>query len=289
MRKFLERHYVPVFFLPAALLSLALIIYPMFYGIYVSFFNTNLINKWEFVGLSNYLALLKNKAFLNSLWVNLKYILLVVSGHFLLGTLLAVFLNRSIRGRTVYRCLLLLPWLVPEVVFAILYKWIANPQYGILNYTLMNLGLLKDTVAWLGDKDLAFYSVAAVSILKGYPMVMVMVLSALQTVSEDIYEAARIDGCSAIALFFKITVPSILPVLTVAMILDTVNWFKHYTMVAILTGGGPANTTSLVSVTIYKTAFSSFKFGLAGAMAVVVFLICFLIGWGCRRATDEKE
>ena len=118
---------------------------------------------------------------------------------------------------------------------------------------------------------------------------MIMVLSALQTVPEEIYEAAQVDGCSDMKAFWRITVPSILPVLTVAFILDTVNWFKHYTMVNILTGGGPANSTSLVSVTIYKTAFGSFKFGVAGAMAVIVFFICYLMSWIYRRLTDEKD
>lgn len=187
------------------------------------------------------------------------------------------------------RCILMLPWLIPEVVFAVLFKWILNPQYGIINFSLIDMGLLSDTVSWLGNVNLALPVVAAICIIKGYPFVMIMVLSALQTVPEEIYEAAQVDGCSDMKAFWRITVPSILPVLTVAFILDTVNWFKHYTMVNILTGGGPANSTSLVSVTIYKTAFGSFKFGVAGAMAVIVFFICYLMSWIYRRLTDEKD
>lgn len=289
MRKFLDKHFTFLFFLPAAVLSLALIIYPMIYGIYISFFDTNLINKWDFIGLKNYTDLVSNTAFRNSLAVNLKFIVIVVAGHFTIGTLLAVILNKDIRGRVVFRCILLLPWLIPEVVFAVLFKWILNPQYGIINFSLMDLGILDHTLSWLGTVDLALPTVAAICILKGYPFVMIMVLSALQTVPQEQYEAAMVDGCSSQKMFWHITVPSILPVLTVAFILDTVNWFKHYTMVNILTGGGPASSTSLVSVTIYKTAFGSFKFGSAGAMAVVVFLICYLMSWGYRRLTDEKE
>lgn len=289
MRKFFDRHFALVFFLPAAILSILLIIYPMLYGIYISFFDTNLINKWEFTGLKNYTDLASNKGFLNSLFVNLKFILLVVIGHFAVGTLLATILNKEIRGRVIFRCILMLPWLIPEVVFAVLFKWLLNPQYGIINFSLMDLGVLQDAVSWLGSMELALPVVAVICILKGYPFVMIMVLSALQTVPQEQYEAAKVDGCSERMAFWKITVPSILPVLTVAFILDTVNWFKHYTMVNILTGGGPANSTSLVSVTIYKTAFGSFKFGSAGAMAVVVFVICYLMSWAYRRLTDEKE
>ncbi len=289
MGRYLEKHFTLIFFLPAAVLSVLLIIYPMLYGVYISFFNTNLVNKWEFVGLDNYTGLLTDTAFRNSLGVDLKFTLAVVAGHFVIGTILAVILNKEIKGRVFFRCILMLPWLIPEVVFAVLFKWILNPQYGIVNFSLIDLGFLSETVSWLGDVDLALPVVAAICILKGYPFVMIMVLSALQTVSGDLYEAARVDGCSEMKAFWHITVPSILPVLTVAFILDTVNWFKHYTMVNILTGGGPANSTSLVSVTIYKTAFGSFKFGVAGAMAVVVFFICYLMSWIYRRLTDEKD
>ena len=289
MGKFLERHFALVFFLPVAILSVLLIIYPMLYGVYVSFFDTNLINKWNFVGLKNYMSLLANSAFRNSLTVNFKFILIVVSGHFIIGTLLATILNKNVRGRVFFRCILMLPWLIPEVVFAVLFKWILNPQYGIINFTLMDLGILSDPMSWLGTVNTALPVVALICIIKGYPFVMIMVLSALQTVPQDIYEAAQVDGCSSIKTFWHITVPSILPVLAVAFILDTVNWFKHYTMVNILTGGGPASSTSLVSVTIYKTAFGSFKFGLAGAMAVVVFIICYVMSWVYRRLTDEKD
>jgi len=289
VQKFLDKNFILVFFLPTAILSAVLIIYPMGYGIYISFFDTNLVNKWDFVGLRNYVSLLSNKAFQQSLIVNVKYIVAVVSGHFLLGTILALNLNKNIKGRTVFRCLLMLPWLIPEVVFAVLFKWILNPQYGIFNFTLMDLRLLDAPASWLGDAKLALPAVILISIMKGYPFVMIMVLAALQTVPGQLYEAAEIDGCSSRSAFFHITVPSIVPILTVALILDTVNWFKHYTMVNILTGGGPANTTSLVSVTIYKTAFSSFKFGLAGAMAVIVFFICYIFSWIYRRLTDEKK
>lgn len=289
MRKFMERHMTVMFFLPAAILSVMLIIYPMLYGIWISFFNTNLINKWNFVGLDNYAGLVSNRAFLNSLKVNFAFIIIVVAGHFIVGTVLALILNKEVKGRTFFRCILMLPWLIPEVVFAVLFKWILNPQYGIINYTLMNLGILAEPISWLGSMNTALPVVAAICIIKGYPFVMIMVMAALQTVPQDIYEAAEMDGSSRLQMFWYITVPSILPVLTVAFILDTVNWFKHYTMVNILTGGGPASSTSLVSLTIYKTAFGSFKFGQAGAMAVIVFVICYLMSWMYRRLTDEKD
>lgn len=287
LRVFVEKRFIFMMLLPAITVSLALIVYPMCYGFYISLFDTNLVNKWDYVGAGNYLSLLNNKTFQNSLLINLKYILFVVLGHVTVGTVLAVQLNKSLRGRGFWRCLLMLPWLIPEVVYALLGKWILNPQYGVLNYTLMNFGLIDEPVSWLGNVQTALPTVIIISVLKGYPFTMIMVLSALQTVSHDIYEAAEMDGCSPWTTFWRITVPMIIPVIVVTLILDTVNWFKHYTMISILTGGGPAKTTSLVSVTIYQTAFGSFKFGLAGAMAVIVFVICYLFGVLYRRLSHE--
>lgn len=274
--------------LPAIIVSLTLIVYPMCYGFYISLFDTNLVNKWKFVGLGNYLSLLSNKGFQTSLLINLKYIVWVVAGHVTVGTILAVQLNKAVEGRGLWRCVLMLPWLIPEVVYALLGKWILNPQYGVLNYTLMNFGLLAEPMSWLGNVQTSLPAVIVISILKGYPFTMIMVLSALQTVPGDVYEAAEMDGCSHWATFWRVTVPMILPVVVVTLILDTVNWFKHYTMISILTGGGPAKSTSLVSVTIYQTAFGSFKFGLAGAMAVIVFIICYAFGALYRRLSHES-
>lgn len=289
LRNFLNRYFTLVFMLPVIVLLLTLIIYPMFYGFYISLFDTNLLNKWNFVGLKNYTNLLSNKEFQSSLAVNLKYILGVVTGHVLIGGFLAVQLNKAIKARAFWRALLMLPWLIPEVVWALLSKWILNPQYGVLNYTLMKLGILDQSITWLGGLTTSLPTVIFTSILKGYPFVMAMMLAVLQTVPGDIYEAAAVDGCKPVRAFWAITVPTIIPVISIALILDTVNWFKHYTMVSIMTGGGPAKSTSLVSLTIYKTAFESFKFGSAGSMAVIVFAICYFFNILYRRLDKINE
>ena len=285
MRNALERNFTFVFFFPAAILCVLLVIYPIFYGIYISFFDTNLI-RWNFVGLRNYIGLIDNRAFINSIVVTFKYTAAVVIGLVVLGTFLAVLLNRNIKGRVFIRCILMLPWLIPDVVFAVLFRWMLNPQFGIFNFLLMDIGILDAPVVWLGGLNTALPTVIAISIMRGYPFIMIMVLAALQTVPEEIYEAAEIDGCNRISSFFYITVPYILPVLAVAMILSTVNWFRQYTMIAILTGGGPAGTTSLLSVSIYQTAFDAFRFGEAAAMAVVVFVMCYFFAWMYRRMID---
>ena len=278
-----------LFFVPAIIVTVGLIVYPIFYGFTVSLFETNLIRKWNFVGFKNYINLFATPVFSRSLLINLKFILMVVAGHTLLGVWFGTLLNKDIKGRLFFRSLFLLPWLIPEVIYAIIWKWMMNPQLGIANYMLMDIGILKQPITWFGDINIAPIMVAVVCIFKGYPFIMIMVLAALQTVPQEEYEAGEIDGCNGFKKFIYITIPHIIPVLTVALILDTVSWFKHFTMINIMTGGGPSERTSVLSVAIYQHAFEYFKFGPASAMAVAVFVICYIFAALYRKLGETNE
>lgn len=284
------RKLIPYFFIGPALFALiALVIYPLLYGVYISFFKTNLSNKWDFIGLQNYQSIVSDGVFLKQLWVTLKFTAIVVAAHFVIGIGLGVLLNQKRPGITFFRTILVLPWLMPEVVIALIFKWIMNPLYGLLNNGLQAIGLLDTSVSWLGDTKYAFISVVMVCIWKGYPLVMVNALAALQSVPADLYEAARVDGASKRQTFFKIVLPSIKPVLATTMILDTVWWFKHYTIVYLMTKGGPGSDTSIVSIEIYKQAFDYFNFGKAAAMSVIVFFVCLIISKLYRRFLDNED
>ena len=296
----MERHFrqdsismkrlMPYFFIGPALLALvALVVYPLLYGVYISFFKTNLANKWDFVGLKNYISVFSDGVFVKQLGVTLKFTAIVVLAHFIIGIFLALLLNQSRPGITFFRTILVLPWLMPEVVIALIFKWIMNPLYGLLNYGMQLLGLSEGGVSWLGDTKYAFISVVLVCIWKGYPLVMVNALAALQSVSTDIYEAAKVDGANKIQTFFRIILPSIKPVLATTLILDTVWWFKHYTIVYLMTKGGPGSDTSIVSIEIYKQAFDYFNFGKAASMSVVVFFVCLIISKLYRRFLDNED
>ncbi|MCR8636905.1 MULTISPECIES: carbohydrate ABC transporter permease [Paenibacillus] len=275
------------FILPAAITLILLVTYPLIYGAYISFFNTNLVNKWDFVGLSHYLDIFSNWDFVTRIWLTLKYTFFTVAGHFVLGMGLALVLNMNLPGRTFFRAILILPWLLPEVVVGLLWKWLFNPMYGLFNHFLMKMNLISEPVSWLGDNTYAFMAIIIVCIWKGYPMVMMLLLAGLQSISQDMYEAAKIDGCNRFKSFRYVTLPSLMPVLMVTLILDTVWWFKHFTMIWILTQGGPGDATNVVSIDIFKNAFEFFDFGKAAAMAVVVFFVCFLIGFVYRRLFDN--
>lgn len=278
-----------LFIFPALLLLVALVVYPLFYGAGISLFDTDLGDKWNFVGIGNYAEVFSDKVFLKQILLTLKFTILVVASHFVIGILLGTLLNQKKKGIGIFKVILILPWLFPDVVVALIFKWIFNPIYGLLNSYLQRWGIIEQGISWLGDSTYAFIMVVAVAIWKGFPLVMINVLAALQSVPEDIYEAAKIDGANKRQTLFSIVLPSIKPVLSATLILDTIWWFKHYTIVALLTGGGPGSDTSIISLEIYKQAFSYFDFGKAAAMSVVVFLICVLISKLYRRFLENED
>ncbi|WP_077610017.1 carbohydrate ABC transporter permease [Clostridium sp. Marseille-P2415] len=271
------------FIAPAALTILLLVVYPILYGIYISFFDTNLVNKWSFTGLKYYIKALTDSSFLHSLLKTLIFTVTVVSGHFIFGFIFASILNMKIKMRTLFRGILILPWLFPDVVIAYLFKWILNTQGGIINELLLHYKLVSAPIGWLSTSATAFPCVILVSIWKGYPLVMVQVLAGIQTISNDMYEAAKIDGANAWQKFRFITIPALKPILTTILILDTVWVFKQFTMIWLMTSGGPGSSTMVSAIEIYKNAFSYFKYGFASAQSVYILVICYLIGVVFRR------
>lgn len=266
-----------LFVAPIVFVLAALIVYPMIYGFYISFFNTNLVNKWKFVGLKYYIDAFTEPAFYSSVLLTFKFMLLVVIGHFVFGFILATLLNREFKGRTIFRVIFMLPWMFPEAVIALLFTWIMNPMYGVLNDILKSLGIINSNLSWLGSKELAFVSVVFVCIWKGFPLVMTMILAGLQSISKDLYEAAMIDGANKWKQFMYITIPALKPILGTVVILDSVWWFKQYTLVYTMTSGGPGTATNLISLSIYGTAFNDLRFGKGAAWGILVFIICYLI------------
>ncbi|MDO4620220.1 MAG: sugar ABC transporter permease [Lachnospiraceae bacterium] len=276
------------FIAPATITILCLVVYPILYGIYISFFDTNLVNKWKFVGLKYYLQSMTDASFLHSLGKTMIFTVCVVGGHFIIGFILASILNGKIKFRTIFRGILILPWLFPDVVIAYLYKWILNTQGGILNQLLMEMHIISEPVGWLSTSATAFPCVIMVSIWKGFPLVLVQILAGMQTISADLYEAADIDGATRMQKFRYVTLPSLKPILTTILILDTVWVFKQFTLIWLMTSGGPGSATMVSAIEIYKNAFSYFKYGYASAQSVYILLICYLIGVVFRRLLRDE-
>ena len=278
-----------LFILPSFLALVLLVIYPMLNGFYTSLFNTNLVNRNTFVGLKYYGELFTKPDFFSSLLTSLKFTCFVVAGHFLVGGGLAGLLNKPFKGRMAFRAILVLPWVIPEVSIGLVWKWIFNPVYGLINFYLLQWGWISEPVARLSNPQTAFPIVVFISVWKGFPLIMLLVSAGLQTISSDILEAGVIDGANKLQSILHIYLPSLKPVLLSALILDTLWWFKHFTLVWMTTAGGPENATNLVSIDIYKTAFEYFQYGQAAARSVLVFVICVIISMIQRRVLREKK
>lgn len=259
---------------PAMLVMILLVVYPLAYGMYISLFKTNLLNRWDFVGIQYFVQSFTDPGFVKSLVTTTLYAVIVVAGHILVGTLLAVMLAADIKYKVFFRAMLILPWLFPDVVVALIFRWILDPIFGLFNFGLLTVGLIDTQIAWLDHPTWAFVAVVFATIWKGYPLIMLLVLAGLQSIPRDRYEAAALDGAGRFLQFRYVSLPGLIPVLGVALIIDFVWWFKHFTIVWLMTKGGPVDATNVISIDIYQTAFQSFNFGQASAMAVIVLFIC---------------
>lgn len=279
-----------LFTLPAILVVFSLIIYPLGYGIYISTQRTNLISEWNFVGAKYYVELLTDADFLNSLRISLVFAFFVVVGNFAVGLLLAVILNQRIKFATVFKIILMLPWLLPEVVVALIWKWLFNPTYGLINHILNTIGLIDSDVSWFDSSKSALTGVIFVAVWKGYPIVMILMLAGMKNIPQERYEAAAVDGASRLQQFRHVTLPGLRPIFLVTFILETAWWFKHFTIIWLMTSGGPAGATKVISIDIYQQAFANFNFGKAAAESVIILVILLTASYIYARALrDDNE
>ena len=275
---------------PAALFMFALVIYPMAYGMFISTQKTNLIDEWEFVGAKYYLQLISESEFYQTLSTTTAFAACVVIGNMVLGLLLAVIVNQKIPLVNFFKVILMLPWLFPEVVVGLIWKWIFSPLFGLLNHFLFTFNLIETETDVLGKETTAFIGVVFVCIWKGYPIVMLMMMAGMKNIPQERYEAAAIDGANQWQQFRHITLPGLKPIILVAIILETAWWFKHFTIIWLMTAGGPAGRTEVVSLEIYLQAFTNFNFGRAAAESVIILAILMIVSLFYARALrDESE
>lgn len=253
---------------PCLIVMCLVLVYPFLNGIWISFHRDSLMSpERPFVWFENYRAVFAIPAVATVLQVTLIWTIGSVVFEAALGMLLALALNRSFRGRDVFRALLLVPWVMPAVVTAIIWRWLYHAEYGAINAVLGPLGLAPDKLNWLGDPTTALWAVMAANIWRGFPFWMTMMLAGLQAIDPELYQAARVDGGSPWQLFRYITLPSLRVVLTITSVLSFVGNFNNFTLIYALTKGGPADATKILPVFIWENAFVFFRFGEASAMA----------------------
>jgi ABC-type sugar transport system permease subunit len=256
---------------PAFLLVVGLGIFPVLYTIWLSFNKINPADfSTKFIGLSNYLELLGNSSFWSSIGLTFYFTVVSLALQFPLGILVSMLLNQEFKGRWLVRTLILLPWAVPTIVNANLWKWILDTNYGILNRILLKLHIIDHSIAWLSNAKLAMNMIIVADTWKMLPLVVIMLLAALQTIPKDNIEAALIDGAGPFKRFMSIYLPYLKPMLMVTLVLRTIQTFRVFDIIYALTRGGPANGTMVISFYGYFEIFNYLNYGKGSAIAVIV-------------------
>jgi ABC-type sugar transport system permease subunit len=256
--------------LPAVLLYAIFKLAPMVAGLYLALLQWDGIEPAKFVGLRNFQRMLEDEAILLALGNNVQYALGTVVGKIVLSLFLALLLNQSLRGRSFYRTALFLPVVMSFVVVGILWAWLYNAQFGLVNSFMQRLGLDALILDWLGDPKVALWSLVAVDVWKWYGFHMVIFLAGLQTIPVELYEAARIDGANRWRQFLHITLPLLQPVMLVNVTLSLMGGFGVFDIPYVMTEGGPANSTLVMALHIYIQGFKFYKFGYAAALSYVL-------------------
>ncbi len=274
-------------FLAPCFLGLLIFTYlPVLASFGLSFSYWNLLGTPKFVGLENYATVLNSPLFWQSFWVT--WIFVVVSGvlQVALSLALAVWLNRAIRGQSLFRTAYFLPFITPMISVALVWGWLYDPSYGILNWLLKTAHLINQPIAWLYDTKTALWAVIILRVWKDIGYTMVIFLAGLQAVPPSLYESAHLDGASSWRIFWRITLPMITPTLFFVSIMALINGFQTFDSVYLLTQGGPEHSTELLVYWMFKNAFEFYKIGPASAIAYILFLVILvltLVQWQLRK------
>lgn len=265
-----------IFVLPALLVVGILLVYPIFSSLYYSMTTKHLIKaSYDFIGLKNYQTVLSDPNFFKAFLTSILWTAGSLLGQLFIGFTAALAINRVRKGKSIYRTLMIIPWAFPSIVIALSWKWMLNGVSGFIPNILVQLGICKELPQFLSDNSLVFLTLIFINVWFGAPMIMVNVLSALQTIPQDQYEAAQIDGASKIQQFRYITVPHIKVVVGLLVVLRTIWVFNNFDIIYLLTGGGPANATTTVPIYAYNMGWGSKLLGRSSA--VTMLLLSFLM------------
>ena len=266
-----------LFILPALTVVILLLLYPVTSSIFYSLTNKNLIKPtYRFLGLDNYIKTLTDPDFWTAFSNDLKWTFFSLLGQLIVGFTGALALNRIKKGSSIYRTILIIPWAIPSIVLAFSWKWILNGVYGFLPNLLIKLGLCSTAPEFLTG-NLAFATLVFINIWFGSPLIMVNILSALQTVPKDQYEAAQIDGANTFQSFWHITVPHIRTVVGLLVVLRTIWIFNSFDIIYLITGGGPANKTLTVPIYAYNIGWGLKQLGRSSAVTVLLLLFLLIV------------
>ena len=265
------------FAIPAVIFLLTFVLYPVVYNIWLSFTNTSLIKKESsFVWLDNYIRMFSNKLFKKYFWNTCVWTFWSVLGQLVLGLGIALLISRPMKGSTALRSFLLIPYVVPAVTLALVAKWIMNSDYGIVSYWLQQAGLLEPRQSLLAMQGPAMWVVVILNVWRSYPFPMLIYWAALKSIDRQMYEAAMVDGATRFQIFTRITLPQLRNTTIVLVVLRTIWTATYYDLIYMVTGGGPAGSTTPLPILIYQASFGSYQVGYAAAISMVLGVLMFV-------------
>ena len=270
-----------VFIGPSVVFVVLLSLYPSLYSIFLSFTDKSLVRQsHQFVGFHNYVELFGSQEFWSSLRVTIIYVLVTIFLQLTIGLCLALLTNQPRPGRKLVRTLVLISWIIPEVIVALTFKWMfIGDRYGLVNSILLRSGLISASIEWLSQPRLTLMVVIGMTVWRGAAFSMIMQAAGLQSVPDELLEAAEIDGANGLQRFCRITLPLLRPTILINLIIISIATFNVMSLVYAFSGGGPFRSTEVMSIYMYKSAFKFFRLGFASTIAIVMFALntCFTL------------
>jgi arabinogalactan oligomer/maltooligosaccharide transport system permease protein len=284
--------FIIAFLLPAVIVMFGVIVYPFIYNIVISLSNMSLrhFRDWRIIGLRQYIKVFSEEIFYSVFFKTLIWTFVNVSFHVVIGVFLALILNKkSLKFKPIFRTLLILPWAIPQVITALTWRSMFNFEYGAINIFIAKY-LSLSPVEWLLRPFEAFTACIITNVWLGFPFMMVVALGGLQSIPQELYEAAEIDGASAWQKFKNITLPFLRPVMAPAITLGIIWTFNNLNIVWLVSNGGePGDQTHILVSYVYKAAFNLYRYGYASALSVVIFFILLAIGLYFLKKTRAVE
>lgn len=282
-----------LFVVPAFLYMFIFIGIPIIQNFILSFQNVTAANLTSgdkiFVGLDNYINLLQDPIVIQSTINTLIFTILSIVFQFIIGFALATFFNNKFKLSGPVRGIMMVPYMAPVTVTALIFRFMFATNVGIINYLLQTMNVLNVPIDWLTSPNTAFFAIIIANIWIGIPFNMILILSGLTTIPKEMYEAAAVDGANKIQQFFKITIPMLKSTIQTILILGFIYTFKVFDLVWVMTKGGPTNSTHLLSTYSYKLSFEMFRFSEGATVANILFIILLIIGIYYINSTSERE
>ncbi len=270
---------VAVLLTPTLILVIGVIMFPLVYSFVMSFGDVEFANirEYNFVGFQQYIRAFLDPEFINSLRVSATFVFFTVIIKLVLGTLIAVLLKEAFKGRSLTRALIIIPWATPFIVVGLMWKWMLHSKVGVINFILFKLGIINEYIPFLSTRAFAMPSVILADVWQGTPFFVIIILAGLQTIPEDLYEAARIDGAGGVKSFFLITLPMVRFPLFISTILGTIFAINAFDLFFVLTRGGPGNITTSATLFDWNNAFKFYHLSYASAISYIILLIAMAI------------